>query len=202
MLHKSRLIFLCYLCFVFCVFLLLSLVGVRRRDDVIQSVHDREVPLFEHQSVQQTFHSTQDGLAVVNIFLKNPQLRNTSTILFTLQDGQGNTVRQLPINGRNVPDGETVRFQFAPIPSSANHTYTFVLTAPDTPENSNIGVGSSPHGDLTFTTQYRPQHPQALFVATWSQLLTRLLSVRLLLVAISLFAITIFLFRSRYEIQV
>lgn len=80
--------------------------------------------------VTQSFTSTDNNLAAIGTSLGNPNLMNKKEIIFDLTDLKGNLVRQVKINGMNVPDGSFFKFNFDPIADSKDKKYVFTISSP------------------------------------------------------------------------
>lgn len=152
---------------------IISFLFIRRVPDLIQVQTDRLVPIYSKKPLDQSFISNFNGLNSISIYLKNRSLLNTQPLIFNLHDASGDLVREINISGRNIGDGESVRFQFEPISDSMKKKYLLHLSAPLTLQNdvpieagfSNSDTymfGSSDlayePGDLSFQTYYRPQN--------------------------------------------
>lgn len=149
--------------------------ALRRVPDSGQPVSEKLAPIFNAQSITQTIVPQNNGLSTILIHLKNAQLKNVDPFIFSLADAHGNVLREISINGRNIGDGEDIRFQFAPISDSAGKTYAITLRAPYTDiasphieagfsntDTYSQGRSSLPkeNGDLSFQLFY---HPVSLF---------------------------------------
>jgi len=112
---------------------LVILTGLLTRSVLDQVVNgqDADIQIYLVQSAERTFVPKNDGLNMFSIYLKNTNLRNKNLFVLTIFD-QDNPIRQIIINGKNIGDGEGVRFKFDPIVNSANQKYTLRLSAPDT----------------------------------------------------------------------
>ncbi|HBC72846.1 TPA: hypothetical protein DCZ90_03485 [Candidatus Amesbacteria bacterium] len=139
-----------------------------------------------------------NGLNTVLIFFKNPNLGNTDRLIFSLSLPGGAELRHIEISGRNIGDGETVRFQFPPVPDSAGITYLLTISTPDTspgtPYPLSVAFSSvdaylpgrviSPAGmtgDLSFQLFYAPVSRGELVADLWHLFLPRVLSLHLFL---------------------
>lgn len=170
--------------------------GLRRVPDSAQMQSDKLQPVYNDQPVSQTITPVNNGLNTVVIYLKNARLLNTDPLLFSLSDSGGRILRDIHISGRNIGDGETVRFQFPPLPDSAGRTYTLLLQAPDTAFDEpliEVGFSSSDvypggqsglpgeTGDMSFQLFYRPGNYAALASELTRGLAGRIFRLRFLL---------------------
>ncbi len=180
------------------LFLAFSFVFIRRVPEVNQGVVDRLVPMYQNRPVSQTISPQHDGLNVIMIFLKNRSLINTDKIIFTLSENE-KVIRTIELSGSNIGDGDTVRFQFDPIPDSAGHTYSLRLEAPATQVSQTpieVGfsntdtytLGSSPEpGDMSFQLFYKPVNKAAYISELATIFVSRLTPLYGISVLISLF---------------
>lgn len=134
---------------------LLSILGIKRVPDVVQTLHTFEDMIYQDHSVTQSISPQHAGLNVINVFLKNIALRNRDPLKFILKDQTGTIIREINFNGANVGDGEMIRLQFLPVPDSAEKSYTFTISAPVTPPSQFIGIGSSNQG-VSYESYYQP----------------------------------------------
>lgn len=164
---------------------------MRRLPDSTQDEVKELVPLISTQAISQTLVPNYNGLDTIYVFLKNPGVLNTDPFNFLLTDESGNKLADIKINGRNVGDGETVKFQFPPLVSSAHQKLTLTLSAPETvAADTAVKVGISaadnyPAGqiggrfglrDISFQLFYRPQNRPALYRQLISSFFSRLFS--------------------------
>lgn len=152
----------------------IALFGVRRVLDSQQNSHDQVVPITSARPYQEYVHPTHDGINVLNIYLKNTRLENTDNFIFTLSEN-GIVARQIIISGRNIGDGENIRFQFAPLADSAGKTYLLSLGSDTESPAQAISVGySSSRRAISYEMYYQPQNKVAVLKEILSQNLSRL----------------------------
>lgn len=108
------------------IFAILFLLFVRRVPGYHQDDVGELVPIYDKQTLTQTIILEQSGLDTVMIFLKNARLDNRDKFIFQIE----NTV--IPINGYNIGDGDTVKFQFPPLNLPVGSKIKVTLSAPDT----------------------------------------------------------------------
>jgi hypothetical protein len=139
-----RLVFLAWLGLVVSV-VFLSAFGVRKTIDVAQTEGDLLFQIWGSKEVGQTFRARQNNLDIIILDLKNPALKNQQPIFFRLREvGAGQDLVEVKINGLNIGDPSSVRFQFSPIPDSAGKNYYFYLVSPASTEKEPIEVYYSP----------------------------------------------------------
>lgn len=78
----------------------------------------------------QEFTSLNSNLTAVGTSLGNPNLKNQKEVIFDLTDANGNLVREVKVNGANIPDGAFFRFTFDPIENSKGVRYFFTISSP------------------------------------------------------------------------
>jgi len=179
------------------ILIFLTVFAVKRIPDSSQEISERLVPITRTHPVTQSIIPVNNGFNTVVIYLRNKMLLNTDPLIFYLTDTQNQVLRQLTISGRNIGDGETIRFQFPPLSDSAGKLYTIRLEAPQTNFGSNIieagfsnsdtyPEGSSQDiqetGDLSFQFFYRPESKLVLLQNLFSRFVSQTLSVRFLVV--------------------
>lgn len=145
--------------------------GIRKIPSGFQhSLTDTQI-LFSDITISQSFVAKQDRLSAVALTVKNPYFRNKKDLQFLITSADGE-FRQVTINGNNIPDGEYLYFNFAPFQSSANKTFTYTLTSPQTTPTESLefyhsseasdGVyvvnGEMKEGSLSFVSYYSPEN--------------------------------------------
>ncbi|KKQ91850.1 MAG: hypothetical protein UT58_C0001G0035 [Microgenomates group bacterium GW2011_GWC1_39_7b] len=101
---------------------------------------DQRLGVYGIRDISQKFISEKANLSAIGTSIRNPNLQNKKDIIFTLFDEKMNIVRTTIINGRNVEDGNFIKFVFEPIFDSKNKTYTFEIVSPDAGPGDTIEV--------------------------------------------------------------
>lgn len=170
---KAWLLIIFGLFLVILLVLLVSAFGVRKRVDIAQTRGDTLYRLHGNKKVGQTFIANNDNLNIIFLDLKNSALKNQKPIYFRLEETKtAQNLREIEINGRNVGDPSSVRFQFEPVLDSAGKSYYFYLESPDSTEEDAIEIYYSSQdiysrgemivdnqkmiGELCFTSYYYP----------------------------------------------
>ena len=164
---------------------------MRRLPDSTQDEVKELVPLTSTQPIAQTLVPNYDGLDTVYVFLKNPGVLNTDPFNFLLTGESGDKLVDIKVNGWNIGDGETVKFQFPPLVSSAHQKLTLTLSAPETVKTDTavkVGISAAdnyPAGeigsrfgsrDISFQLFYRPQNRLSLYRQLLSHFFSQLFS--------------------------
>lgn len=133
---------------------LIILAGLFTRSVLDQIVNGQEadIKIYRLQSAEKIFVPKNDGLNMLSIYLKNSNLRNKNLFILTIFDQDINPIRKVIINGKNIGDGEGVRFKFDPITDSSNQKYTLQLSAPDTE------IGQAIETKMSLEAYYKPQN--------------------------------------------
>lgn len=170
---KAWLIIILVLAIVMFAVLILSIFGVRKRVDIAQTEGELLYQIYDEKRVGQTFIAKRDNLNIVVLDLKNSALKNQEPIYFRLIETKTSTnLREIEINGRNIGDPSSVRFQFEPIPDSAGEAYYFYLESPTSTEKDATEIyyssqdmysggmmvvdNQETRGELRFTSFYYP----------------------------------------------
>jgi hypothetical protein len=172
--------------------------GTQPSLDAVEKVYDRF-------SVSQSFTSCRDNLSAIALTIKNPNLENKKDITMNLSEN-GKLIRNATLSGKNIPDGEYVKFIFDTIPGSKNKEYSFSLTAPKAGKDDSLQVYYSDQkpdtsgkftitrveeaeemdGSISFVSLHKPTNRLALVVMIYSNWLTRFTSDRFFFVIYSL----------------
>jgi len=129
--------------------------GIKRLPDIGQPKTDYEVWIYKNHDITQTITPQHNGLNILTVYMRNVMLRNRQPVIFSLRDSAGRIVREIDLNGYNVVDGDSVRFQFPQIPDSAGKTYQLVFSSPTSGFTDAIGVGISGK-TISFQAYYYP----------------------------------------------
>lgn len=73
------------------------------------------------------FLATRDNLSAIGTSIKNPNLKNIDDVVISVYDQVGNLLRESIVNGRNIPDGDFIKFKFDPIKDSKNRMFNVIL---------------------------------------------------------------------------
>ncbi|QQG42213.1 MAG: hypothetical protein HYV90_02755 [Candidatus Woesebacteria bacterium] len=103
-------------------------------------ISDQRLGVYGIRDISQKFTSEKANLSAIGTSVRNPNLQNKKDITLTLFDEKMNIVRTTTINGRNVEDGNFIKFVFDPIPDSKNKTYIFTLASPDAGPGETIEI--------------------------------------------------------------
>ena len=183
---------------------LFTVWGLRRVPDSAQYTTQKTLPLYAGQPLAQTIIPRHDGLNTVLIYLKNPALANIDPVDFELKSTSGQVLRTIPLSGRNIGDGDTVRFQFPPVSPSAGITFIIQLSAPQTlPGSVPVAVGFShmdsypagqslqtgEAGDMSFQLFYFPQNKILLLGEMWANIFPKVVNFRFQVLALAVLAV-------------
>ncbi|HUV42548.1 MAG TPA: hypothetical protein VMY36_01435 [Patescibacteria group bacterium] len=171
-------IFFLIVIFIFFLFLI-SVFIIKHRVDLAQTRGEELYQIYGQRQVGQTFVAGKNNLEMIIINLKNRSLRNQQPVYFYLQEAnQPQNLRELKINGFNIGDPSTIKFQFEPIPDSAEKSYYFYLESPESNVNDAVEIvynkqdvyssgkmifsEEEKEADLRFIVNYYPGNKQAL----------------------------------------
>lgn len=186
---------------------------IRHLPDSSQPITEKEVWIYANHSISQTITPKNNGLDIISLYMRNVALRNQEPIAFDLYDSAGKLLRHIDINGYNVVDGSSLKFQFPALSDSAGKTYKFSLSSPSTQWYNAVGVGfaaGEPYlggetivdgtkGDLSFQLFYAPGNRLALILDSGTTLITQLLRPEFLLYFITFSLITYYSIRLFYQ---
>jgi len=166
----------------FCFSLLIKRVPGFHQDQVGELT-----PIYDKQSLTQSITLEQSGLDTVMIFLKNARLDNQDKFIFQIADVI------IPINGYNIGDGDTIKFQFPPLNLPAGSQVNITLSAPDT-KDPNIAIkagissadaylagglsGKFSPRDLSFQLFYQPASKKAIIASSFRDFISRLFNAK------------------------
>jgi hypothetical protein len=95
------------------------------------------------KTVGQTFVAPLPGLQRIDVTLFDRGRRNTHDVTFHLRPGLDSStdIVSITFNASAVKGGEWYTFDFPPLPDSANKTYYFYFSSPESTDNDAIAVG-------------------------------------------------------------
>lgn len=129
--------------------------------------------IYGNRTVSQDFSFGFNNLTQLRMTIKNPNLANDKDLILTLYDGNHQQISSSVVNGKNIPDGEYIKFGFSPIPDSANKHYTFVLSSPDSNQSNSYSVYTDGQ-TVSYTAFYKPQNLLITTTTIINQFLIRL----------------------------
>lgn len=128
------------------------LFGIKEFSYNPQPSLDATQRIFGDVLVSQTFISRDNNLSDIGMSIKNPNLRNKENIMLALYEN-GLEKRRVVVNGRNIGDGDFVKFKFTPLGGSKDKEYVYTLSAPGVFESESLEVfhtgKSSPGFNMT-----------------------------------------------------
>jgi hypothetical protein len=152
----------------------------------------QRLSIYRTRGIMQQFTSQGTNLSAIGTSIRNPNLNNKKDIILTLYDDKMNVIRTSVINGRNVEDGNFIKFIFDPISDSKNTTYVFDLASPDAGPEETIEVFYTQNmpnwieqytydkkaypGGLPIVLYFKPVSKIAVIKSIYSNLFTRLLN--------------------------
>ncbi len=98
------------------------------------------VSIYRDRIFVQKFTSNTASLTALGLSIRNPNLKNKTSIILNLQDLEGNIVRSVAISGMNLEDGSFTKFIFEPIPDSFGKEYLFTISSPGAGPEETIEV--------------------------------------------------------------
>lgn len=128
----------------------IQIIGVRNRIDTSVAADKFEIL---DSPVSGILKSNNNYLNIVMLRMKNPGIENNGVFNFELLDNQGNQVRQIGFGGMNIGDPGDLRFQFEPIPDSADKGYQIVIIPDETRPTVLIEVTKD--GEISYTSYFR-----------------------------------------------
>lgn len=98
------------------------------------------VSIYGKRTFKQEFVSKESNLVAVATSIRNFNLKNEKDIILDLFDQEGNLIRTSVLNGKNIEDGDFVKFVFDVVPDSKDKKYSFELSSPTAGQGEVINV--------------------------------------------------------------
>lgn len=117
-----------------------------------------------------TFTPRHQGLNIILLRMKNPDLADTSNFVFTFSNSAGQVLRQLNFSGRNIGDPSDVRLQFDPIPNSAGQSLTLTVASPSKSVKLENGFRAY-YRTTGLSLNLAPLARDPIFMVLWAMLL-------------------------------
>lgn len=171
---------------------LLSL-AIRNISYEFQSSLDKTQKIYGSITISQSFIAKDDNLSQIGMSIKNPNLAYKKDLFFTLLDDEGKKLRDLTISGKNIPDGEFIKFKFTPVEISKNQRFTYILSAPQARLDDALEVfltnqrasdidlayvDDQEINSISFVSFYKSTNSISLIFKIYSEWLNRLVSDR------------------------
>jgi hypothetical protein len=148
--------------FLFLIFSLGIILGLRNRLDFSQPIQDRFLDFKFGAKISQRFRANHDFINIVILNFKNPGLENHGQFRFLLLSDKNETLSEQIFSGYNIGDPSQIRFQFEPIRLSKGKDFTIVLESLSSAEAKAVGVGIKNDGNLFFSVYYRASDKKAI----------------------------------------
>ncbi|MBL7036469.1 hypothetical protein ISR94_01285 [Candidatus Microgenomates bacterium] len=152
--------------------------------------YDIRLSIYKERDIKQEFVSREKNLTAVATSIRNPNLKNKKEIILNLYDENNTLLRTSLLSGKNIEDGDFVKFVFEPINDSADVKYNFTLSSPDsglgetievfiiepTGEVLNYTYGEeTKEGGVPLVTFHKPSTKWEIVKRVYSNLFSRLL---------------------------
>lgn len=188
---------------------LLSL-GIKNISHEFQPSLDRTQKIYGSITISQSFIAKDDHLSRIGMSIKNPNYAYKKDLLFILVDAEGKKLRDVTLNGKNIPDGEFIKFKFTPVEISKNQRLTYILSAPQARQQDALEVfltnqkttgvdlayvDDEEVNSISFVSFYKSTNPFSLIFKIYSEWFNRLVSDRYFFVIylLSILSITVYL---------
>lgn len=127
-----KIIYLTIISVIFMTIFLPALLSLGLKDIAyeFQPYLDRTQKIYGSLTISQSFIAKEDHLSQIGMSIKNPNYAYKKDLFFILLDAEGKKLRNLTLSGKNIPDGEFIKFKFAPVEISKNQRFTYILSAP------------------------------------------------------------------------
>lgn len=89
------------------------------------------VSIYGEYEFRQKFVSKYKNLIAVGTSIKNPNLANKKEIIFNLYDENNTLIRSAILSGKNIEDGDFVKFIFDKVDNSIGKTFIFTISSRD-----------------------------------------------------------------------
>ncbi len=104
--------------------------------------------LYKDHDYTYNFKPDSDGLNLIYIQLKNPNFANIDPLFLSINDGNS-VLTHVAISGRNLGDGDFVKFQISPLANIANKNLTIKLESPTADKTKFIQVVTDNNGIMS-----------------------------------------------------
>lgn len=144
----------------------LLLFAIKETPGRIQSSLDNTEKIHQDVIVSQEFFSKENNLSNVSMSIKNPNLINKKDLILKLYQDQIEQ-RTVVVSGKNIEDGNFVKFRFAPIANSKNKFFTFTVESPTSTKNEALEIfysGSKLPIDKPMQVNHQPTEVEIAYV--------------------------------------
>lgn len=152
--------------------------------------YNERLPVYGEKQISQVFKSKEKNLVAIATSIRNPNLNNKREISLDLYDENHNLIRTSVLNGKNIEDGDFVKFIFPVITNSSNKKYTFTLSSPSAGPEETIEIftidpteyilnysyeNEDYSGGIPMVTFHKPDSKWEIVKRVYSNLFSRLL---------------------------
>lgn len=154
--------------------------------------YDKRLSIYGERLLSQKFISRDKNLTAIGTSIRNPNLKNQKEIVFNLYDKDKNLIRSSILSGKNIEDGDFVKFVFQSVPDSSGKEYSFTLSSFDAGPGETIEVfiieptadiidyfyAEETHpGGIPLITFHKPDSKWEIVIGVYSSWFSRLLSL-------------------------
>lgn len=171
----------------------LTLLSLKKVTGLKQTNEGKVLFFYGDKNYSYTFISPEDNLNSVVLKLKNILIKNSEVVKFSLLDKRMQPIRNIDINGSNIPDGDLVRFAFEPISNSKGKEYTIFLSSPKSTEEKSIGIHTDPENNPVLITYHQTTSKISLISKIYQDFILRVfadkifISIWFLLLTLSIY---------------
>lgn len=171
---------------------LLSL-GISNISYEFQPSLDRTQKIYGSTTISQSFIAKEDHLSQIGMSIKNPNYAYKKDFFFNLLDAEGKKLTEVILSGKNIPDGEFIKFKFVPVENSKGQRFTYILSAPQAGLEEALAVfltnqqvrgvdlayvDDQEISRISFVSFYKSTNPISLIFRIYSEWFNRLVSDR------------------------
>ena len=153
---------------------------------------NKRLSIYGEKEILQKFVSRDKNLTAIGTSIRNPNLKNQKEIILNLYDKDKNLIRSSILSGKNIEDGDFVKFVFQFVPDSSGKEYSFTLSSLDAGPGETIEVfiieptvdiidyfyAEETHpGGIPMVTFHKPNSKWEIVKMVYSNWLSRLLSL-------------------------
>lgn len=153
---------------------------------------NKRLSIYGEKQISQKFISRDKNLTAIGTSIRNPNLKNQKEIVLNLYDKDKNLIRSSILSGKNIEDGDFVKFVFQSVPDSNGKEYSFSLSSSDAGTEETIEVfiieptadiidyfyeDETHLGGIPIVTFHKPDSKLEIVIGVYSNWLSRLLSL-------------------------
>lgn len=110
--------------------------GIRYLPGGVQPSLNNTISVYQSVIISQSFIAPQDNLTGIGTSIKNPNFTNKENLIVNIYDEGSILIKTVTLSGKNIADGNFVKFFFPPIYNSYGKKFTWSMYSPSSTKDN------------------------------------------------------------------